>query len=206
MPSTNQYDERRPVYVKPFSSSTVLYGFKTNVRASIGTLAGHTAVPAAPPQNLVFGASAPQPGRVTVKPEDGADQYDSTFYDFSKFAALKTARHTLTRPKIRRGRSSTRSRSVYVTIGADPDGNGGIKYAWNMSATLYARIGAARAELKILDATPDIKDLAWGVNEPKPPRASKNLVGTTFYDPSATLPAGWSSQGSTGAESISPGA
>lgn len=206
MPSTNQYDNRRLVYVKPFATATILYGFQTNVRATIGETAGHTLVTTTVPPNMVIGASAPRPGRVTSAPESDADQYDSTFYDFSKYGALRAARLTLTRPKIRRGRSSTRSKAVFVTIGADADGNGGIKYAWQMGITLYNRIGTARGELKIQDATNTITDLCWGVNEPKPPKATKKGVGTTFYDPSATLPAGWGSAGSTGAESIAPGA
>lgn len=204
MPSLNQYEGRVANSVVPFATSGIRYGFLTNVNAATRTACGHAAVDmAALPSNIVFGANAPKPGRASKLV---ADEYNSSFYDFSKYAALKADGWRMTRPTIRRARSSPRSKAVYVTVGADGDGNGGVKYTWQMPDALYSKIGAARTALGIRDATSDDRNLVWGPSLPRPSRATK-VEGTdtlsTFYDPSNALPTGWASTGSGGRESIS---
>ncbi len=188
----NVYDSRRKVYVTPSTRATgVKYGFLTNVLDSIGTACGHTAYDEANPvAGVVFGANAPKPGRASKQRAGGGT--DSTFYDISRAAALRADGYTLSRPYIKRGSSSSLSKSVYVTIGT-------IKYAWKMPATQYNRIGADRTALGIQDATGSDTDLVWGSNT-KPPKASKQDAGdtlTTFVDPQRVdnLPTGWSSAG-----------
>jgi hypothetical protein len=69
-----------------------------------------------------------------------------------------------------------------------------VKYAWNMPKDTAQKIGSIQA-LGIRLATGQDNDLVFGAEYPKPPRATR-LIGedqiSTFYDPSTTLPAGWS--------------
>ncbi len=200
-PSTTQYDPKRGVYVKPFSSATILYGFKTNVRQSTSTECGHIAVdPDNLPNNLVFGANAPKPGRATRQTTTGSE---SSFYDISKYGALKQNGYSLSRPSYRLRSSGRRSYTTYVTIGANESGAGGVKYAWNMPKSLYDQIEGELTALGIRVADGSETDLVFGASSPKPPKASKVILeGTgsktlsTFYDPSkSALPEGWSGAG-----------
>lgn len=200
-PSTTQYDTKRAVYVKPFSTSPILYGFKTNVKETTSTECGHVAVnPASLPTNLVFGANAPKPGRATRQTTTGSE---SSFYDIDKYSALKQAGYSLSRPSYRLRSSGRRSYTVYVTIGAKEGGAGGIKYAWNMPKSLYDQINSEMTALGIRVADGSETDLVFGASSPKPPKASKVLLSdggsrtlSTFFDPSKdTLPEGWSGAG-----------
>lgn len=196
MPSTNQYDSRRPVAVKPFATCGILYGFLTNVNAATSTSCGHVDMSGGTlPVNLVFGASAPQPGRASKLV---SDEYNSSFYDHASAAALRAAGWRLSRPTIRRARSGPRSKCVYVTLAA------GVKYAWNMPAALHGLISADLTGLGIRAADATEKDLVFGARN-KPPKAFKGdgaTSYTTFYDPSVTLPTGWASAGSGGREQV----
>lgn len=220
MPSTNQYDPRRLVYVKPFASAGLNYGFMTNCKTTTGTILGHTIVAGNSitnaPANTVIGANAPKPGRASKLI---GDEYEGSFYNFDKADDLRRAKWRLTNPKIRRGSSSTRSKVVFITIGSDEDGDGGIKYAWNMPIGLYNGIASDRSNLGIQDATRNTLDLVWGLTAPRPKRAQKEVTtGTgastqtriyeTFVDPgrTAALPDGWSFVSESGAETINPGA
>lgn len=198
MPSLNQYDERRPVSVKPFATCGVLYGFLTNVNTATGTACGH--LPAGgstpPTERIVFGANAPRPGRAS---KFVTDEYNSSFYDYTKVATLKADGWRLTRPSIRRARTSPRSTCVYVTPAP------GFKYAWNMPASLLGFIGGDLSRLGIKLAARTDKDLVFGANQ-KPPKAFKadgSTTYSTFYDESLALPEGWASAGVGGRETIS---
>lgn len=191
--ATNVYQSKRRVYVEPFPG-VIKYGFLTNVAAAVGTSCGHTDVPADPPAGLCFGANAPKPGRATKRRVNGTD---GTFYDHSRYAALRADGWSLTLPRRRRGSASANSRAVYVT-------QGGVKYAWRMPIHTYQKVGADRAALGIEDAGDNDTDLVFGASFPKPSKVSKVEVGadavdviSTFVDPARlnNLPEGWSSGG-----------
>jgi hypothetical protein len=190
--ANNVYDSRREVWVTPFSGASLKYGFLTNVTQPVGVSCGHTAVDNAnPPSGLAFGVNSPKPGKASKKRVSGVD---STFFDPSVRAALRSQGWSLTAAKIRRGSSSDASKAVYVTL------EGGIKYAWRMPAHTYNKIGGDRAALGIQDASAGASDLVWGASKPKPPKAGKFIAGdsnsdnlTTFCDPSVadSPPSGW---------------
>lgn len=202
MPSINQYDKTRPVYVQPYNGSPILYGFKTNCKAATSTACGHTDVDyVSLPQNIVFGARAPKPGRASRL---NGDEYESSYYFYANFAALKTDGWATTRPFVRR--PSTSSRSVTVAVSTNSDGNatGPIKYAWNMPIGLFTKINDELAGLGIELPDATATNLVFGANSPRPPRASKTVTGaggtdilTTFVAPAKfnELPAGWAPAG-----------
>lgn len=202
MPSTNQYDPTRAVYVQPYNSSPILYGWKTNCKAATSTACGHTDVNfAALPQNLIFGARAPKPGRASRL---NADEYESSFYFHANYAALKADGWATTRPFTRRPSTSSRSITVSVSTNADGNATGPIKYAWNMPVALYNKIEADLAGLGIEVPAAGATDLVFGANSPRPPRASRTLTGaggndivTTFVAPARfdSLPEGWGPAG-----------
>ncbi len=195
MPSTNQYDSRTLVSVQPFQNSGLEYGFKTNVNQAVRNDLGHTPVDLTnAPAGLVVGANAPKPGRASQRT---AAEYNSSFYDYRQYGALRGAGWSTTLPSRKRGRSGSNSRAVYVIIQ-------GIKYTWNMPLSLYNSIGAERAQLGITDATQNDLDLVWGASFPQPPRVSSTVAGSggtnvlnTFCDPTRldNLPAGWAASG-----------
>jgi hypothetical protein len=195
MPSVNQYESRTLVSVLPFQNSGIEYGFKTNVNQAVRNELGHVVVDLAnAPAGLIIGANSPKPGRASQRT---ADQYNSSFYDYRNYGALRAAGWSTTLPSRKRGRTGVNTRSVFVIIQ-------GIKYAWNMPVSLYNNIGAERAQLGISDATQNDTDLVWGASFPQPPRVSATVVGaggtnvlSTFCDPTRldNLPDGWSSSG-----------
>lgn len=186
----NSYNTRRRVYVTPFPG-VIRYGFLTNVPDAVGVTCGHTVAPADGLAGLVFGANSPKPGRASIRRTGGVD---STFYDFSRYGALRAAGASLTNPRRRRGSASALSQAVFVTIN-------GFKYAWRIPQTQLTKIAGDAAALGLQIATAADDDLVFGVNSPKPPRASKVVVSadgvdtiSTFIDPSRvdSLPDGWS--------------
>ncbi|MBD2465779.1 hypothetical protein H6G89_32845 [Oscillatoria sp. FACHB-1407] len=191
----NRYDSRDEVYVNPFQGSGINYGFLTNVNSERRGVLGHTAVDrSALPPAIVFGANAPKPGRASRKFADG---HAASFYDIAQVAALRSAGWSLTRPFIRRARTSDLASTRFVTVG-------GIKYAWQLNNTTATRIGGDLAGLGVQTPTQNDRDLVFGASYPKPPRAvritdtgsSQDSV-STFADPSRadSLPAGWRIQG-----------
>lgn len=160
MPSVNQYDSRRAVYVQPFPNSPILYGFTTNCRASVSTACGHIAVnPDALPGNIVFGCNAPKPGRASRL--DG-DQYDSSFYHHLQHVALRSQGWRLSKPFVRLPKTTTRSTTVYVNTNSKGTASGPIKLAWTMQMSLYNKIEADLAGLGIELPNSDDLDLVWG--------------------------------------------
>jgi hypothetical protein len=80
----------------------------------------------------------------------------------------------------------------------------GVKYAWNMPASLHGLISADLTKLGIKAADKTEKDLVFG-SRTKPPKAFKADGSTTyctFYDPSIAIPTGWASAGASGGEQI----
>lgn len=185
-------DSKRIVYVTPFRGSSIKYGFATNIDQTQGNQLGHTDVSAGIPTGYVFGANSPKPARASKRYATGTV---SSFVDADQVAAARAQNWKIGTGRLRRGGSSGRSKTVYVTLG-------GINYAWQMPDDTAARIGSL-ASLGIREATGAETDLVFGATTPKPPRAKKAIGGTgesqtiisTFYDPSASLPAGWSASG-----------
>lgn len=186
--ATQIYGERDLVYVIPFTSATVKYGFLTNVDAAAKTALGHVAVTGAYPSGLVIGANAPTPPRAKRTTATGTE---SSYISAGSIANAKTAGWKVSAGKVRTGTSSGKSKTVKVTF----EGN---ELAWKMPNFLYTKISADLAGLGILDAASTDLDLVFGVRYPKLPRVAKVDSGTgnrytTYCDPDAldSLPAGW---------------
>lgn len=184
------YDDRLRVFVEPFQGTPVKYGFPSNVDAAVATACGHQQI-TGDVVGLVFGANSPKPGRASRKNAAGESQ--SSFYDFAVYFQLIEDGWSVSLPKRKRGGTTARGRSVYVTVN-------GIKYAWNMTNRQAQRIGDL-AGLGIEQATNNDTDLVFGASQPKPPSARKVEVGeggtdviSTFVDPTRAdnLPEGWS--------------
>ncbi len=164
--------EQVEVYV---TIGSLKYGFRTtksvhdSYKAELGqtTYAGSVGV--------FFGANSPKPPRATKEFASGTiGSYCST----DKVSSLKKNGWTVAnRTRIRGIRTAGKTRTVYV------DMPGGWRYAWNITSTeadLASELGF------VLATGSDARELIWGVNYPKPPRASKKEeTGTvsTFIKP-----------------------
>lgn len=182
-----RYDSRRQVAVKPFNGATFLYGFATNVDAADGAVLGHVEKDAITGP-VVWRANMPKPARASKQKATGVS---SSFVSWDAISAARAAGWRVGKAKLRTGSESTLTKTVYVTVE-------GIKYAWRMPNTTATNLGDIAA-LGIKVATPADRDLVFGASLPKPPRAKKVVSGSvvsTFYDPSTTLPAGFSVVGS----------
>jgi len=191
---SNKYSKRELVSVTPFTNSGLAYGFRSASDASEKADLGQVAVDMAnPPAGLVIGASAPKPGRASKK---FATKVVSSYFDITKLATLKAADWKIVKmPFIRRAKTMVLAKSVKITTG-------GIKHAWNMPLETYNAIGATNLTgLGITDADANDKDLVWGADYPKLPRASTVQTGgniiSTFVDPTKlnSLPTGWFGSG-----------
>lgn len=198
-----RYAKRRMAHVQPFTGSTLRYGFKTNVEPKIGTEAGHKIITATAIPGLVIGANAPKPARGTkTRVTGGRIQTFSTFVDAAKRNSLPSG-WTVARPKVRRGRQTSKTVIAYVTIQ-------GVNYAWNLPKDTYNKIKGQIPILGIKIATSADKNLVFGASYPKPPKAGTTLASSgggidnisTFVDPSALdrLPANWSPLKDDGSE------
>lgn len=185
------YGSRTLVHVVPFTGSDIKYGFFTNADSAAQTALGHVAITGAYPTALVLGANAPKPGRAVRVRATGTE---SSFVSATARTTARAAGWKVSNGRIRLGSSSTRSKTVYVTV----EGN---KIAWKMPMYLYSNISADLAELGILEATASEEDLVFGARYPKLPvvakiSAASGSVGSRFStacDPAAidALPEGW---------------
>lgn len=168
--------ERIKVYV---DMGPLNYGFLTQKQGHNAHKAvlGQTAYNGA--AGVFFGANAPKPPRATY---DGSENSFSSFCSSKKVSTIKkTEGWTVNDRTRRRGvKTSGKTRTVYVEM------PGGWKYAWNIP---NSEIGLASV-LGFVQATgADAPDLIWGVNEPKPPRASRRTAEgsqSTFVKPQAS--------------------
>ncbi len=158
--------EQVEVYV---TIGSLKYGFKTtkSVHNSYKSELGQTTYNGS--AGVFFGANSPKPPRATKEFASGTiGSYCST----DKISSLKSNGWTVSRKaRIRGVKTAGKTRTVYV------DMPGGWKYAWNITASeadLASELGF------VLATGADASDLIWGVNYPKPPRASKtDESGTT---------------------------
>jgi hypothetical protein len=165
-------------YVK--ITEAIKYGFKTtkSVHNTHKTILGQTTYANA--AGVFFGANAPKPSRASKLLASGTV---SSFCSTDKIADLKEALWTITKKGSIRGiKSAGLTRTVYV------DMPGGWKYAWNITA---AEATSLQEKLQFTQATAaDGGSLIWGVNYPKPPRASKVTeagVQSSFIKPQASV-------------------
>lgn len=179
---------KRKVYVTPYQGTNLRYGFATNIDAAQSAQLGHTELNGPNPAGYIFGANSPKPARASRRFATGII---SSFIDVGSIVAARAAGWSVGRGKRRGASSTTRSKTVYVTID-------GVKYAWQLPAATEASIGGL-ATLGIQVATNTDDDLVFGASTPKPDRAKKTVINgaevdiiTTFFDPTVTLPADWS--------------
>lgn len=168
--------ENVPVFVTMGSFN---YGFQTNEKihnAYKGEL-GQTAYSSQ--TGVFFGANSPKPFKAAKEFADGTV---SSYCSSKKVSNLKKTGWTVTRKGSIRGiKTSGKTRTVYV------DMPGGWKYAWNITSTeadLASTLGF------VLATANDASDLIWGVNLPKPPRASKKTEAgrvSTFIAPKQSV-------------------
>lgn len=117
---------------------------------------------------VVFGANSPKPARATKEFEKGAI---SSFCSTDKIDTLKSNNWVVTtKNRIRGVITAGKSRTVFVPM------PGGWKYAWNITAAEADLSGTLGFQLA---TGADARDLVWGVQTPKPPRANKRENGSS---------------------------
>ncbi len=168
--------ELTDVYV---TIGSLKYGFKTtkSVHNSYKGELGQTTYNNA--AGVFFGANSPKPPRASKEFASGSI---SSYCSTDKISSLRQSGWTVTRrARIRGVKTAGKTRTVYVPM------PGGWNYAWNITA---AEADLA-AELGFTLATgADAGDLIWGVNNPKPPRASKKTgdgTVSTFIQPKQSV-------------------
>lgn len=200
MGSQSKYKTRdlRYVPVKPVAGATVgdtvKYAFLSNIPDTYAPTLGHvlitSAMASAPIIGLVLGCSYPKPGRATKKINQ---RIVSSFFDQTKKLDLKKAGWKTAKTRaLAQYRDGGNARSlvqtVFVTVNS-------INYAWNPpKVTIQNVTEATLAALGVRLIVPDIADLVFGADFPKPPRFSKTLVDgddvkvvSSFYDPSVSV-------------------
>lgn len=153
---------RRGVQIKVYVTIVKLkYGFRTQKaeHEKHKQVTGQTTYTGA--DGVFFGANSPKPPRAVYS---GADTY-SSFCSTGKVSSIKKLENwDVVNSGGRRGvRTAGKTRTVSV------DMPGGWKYAWNITADDMD----LKDDLGFVQATgADAANLIWGVNDPKPPRAS----------------------------------
>jgi hypothetical protein len=165
------------VYVTILGS--LKYGFRTNksIHDAYKTELGQTTYAGA--AGVFFGANSPKPAKASKEFASGTV---GSFCSTDKISTLRAADWVVTRKNNIRGiKTSGKTRTVFV------DMPGGYKYAWNITAaevSLSTTLGFEAA------TGADASSLIWGINYPKPPRASKKENGSsvsTFIKPQASV-------------------
>ena len=100
--------------------------------------------------------------------------------------------YIVTPPKTGRGAISGSKNVITVYVELKGNGTGTVKYGWNMSRAVFTDTSlAVGTNLGIKAATAnDLATMIWGVNKPKPPRASKQVkkrVIETFFSPTTAI-------------------
>lgn len=157
-----------PVHVTIQLDSKIYYGFacQQHIHERLKKELGQTAYEGK--QGVFFGANSPKPPRATKVEEDGGTV--SSFCSSDKVDDLKSNDWTVTTRARRRGiMTAGRTRTVFVEM------PGGYRHAWNLP------VGELdlQNDLGFEIATGATKNLIWGINDPKPPRASKRSGGVT---------------------------
>ncbi|MEL7406333.1 MAG: hypothetical protein AAFN00_05145 [Cyanobacteria bacterium J06558_2] len=168
--------DKTPVYVE---IGSLKYGFLAyeKIHNSYKSQLGQTTYQGA--VGVVFGANSPKPPRAT---KDFSGDSVSSFCSSDKVSSLKRDNWTILNKTSRRGiKTSGKTRTVFLEM------PGGWKYAWNITA---AEADLASVLGFQLASGADAADLIWGVNSPKPPRATKRENGSsvsTFIAPKQSI-------------------
>lgn len=175
--------------------ATIKYAFRTPNFATSGAVLGQTKLEATTPvQGLIFKANHPKPKKAS---KSLTIRTVSSFVSADKEDDAKKAGWDISRARSNGRKSNTSLQvAVYVTLA-------GVKYGWGIPKSRWANIkGSATAlGIKLVTATDD--DVVFGASFPKPPKAKGTVsAGTgknqtsarfsTFFDPSSTLPEGFS--------------
>lgn len=142
-------------------------------------------------KNLFWGVNNPKPYRITKINDDGSTV--STWCETAKAIALTANEdYIITPPKTGRGGISGSKNVITVYVELKGNATGIVKYGWNMSRAIFNDQSlAVGTNLGIKEATAnDLATMIWGVNKPKPPRASKHVkkrVIETFFSPTNTI-------------------
>lgn len=162
--------------------TTAKYAFRTTIESTTGTVLGHTAATGKNNDlvaGVILGANSPKPFRASSE-QGGTRRSESSFIANNKIGTAKAAGWTITAPKYRSAPISGRSKLVFVgtKVGATV-----INYGWAMPNYQYEKISAELATLGIteIDTKSDIAETKafFGVNVPRPGRASKEIAGGT---------------------------
>lgn len=187
---------RTKVGVQPIGTSNFLYGFYTSLDQAERNALGHVEAATNTASAFLYGVNSPKPARLTKIRDSGRSA--SSWCDIDQVSAARAAGWRLIKPaRYKRPTNTALSRMVYVRYQVR---SFQINYAWRIPTATYTAIGTDRATMGILDvasgSNAQIRDVVWGINNPKPPRAVKKSpdgsILSTFFDPSVTLPAGWS--------------
>jgi hypothetical protein len=196
---------RTKVALLPITGADFLYGFYTSLDNAERTALGHILAATSENRTILYGVNSPKPGRMRRVRESGRSA--TSFVAPNRVAPAMAAGWKLVRPaRFKRPANSPLSKMVYVKY-KPGGGDTTVNYAWRMPTSTYDAIGAERAALGIRDVgtagNATARELVWGCNNPKPPRATKD-TGTrllsTFFDPDVTPPAGWSTLAAYGIE------
>ncbi len=208
MGSQSKYNKKELVFVpikigtttEGVEAGAVNYAFWTNIPSPARTALGQVPIttPENPPLGTVLASNFPKPRRASKR---DALRYTSSFASTALLRQLKIAGWRITKPRITKPplhieatRPTSFVHTVYVTFRS-------IKYAWQLpKVTITNLTQATVTALGISLATPgDFDELCFGAQAPKPPKASVTIADgvdnsktlSTFYDPSVTLPTGW---------------
>jgi hypothetical protein len=190
---------RTRVSVTPSTRSNFKYGFLSGADAGDQSTLGQNPVVGALAAGVMFGVNSPKPA--VMRKIKATGHSVSSFVDAGSKTTAAAADWKIVKPaKARRGSGGRFTKLVYIKfkVGAGTSGVN-VQYAWRMPITTYTAVGADLAALGIKDVSPteDAFDLVYG-SSTKPPKASKLTttgVVSTFVDPDATLPAGWTLRG-----------
>ena len=164
------------VYVNTVNN--LKYGFRTNedIHNSYKSELGQVTYAGA--AGVVFGANSPKPAKASKEFESGTI---GSYCSNNKIDSLKKANWIVTtKGSIRGVKTNGKTQTVYIEM------PGGWNYAWNITKTEAAL--AATLGFTVANGA-DASSLVWGVNYPKPPRATKRTNGSstsTFMKPQAS--------------------
>ncbi|WP_019501644.1 hypothetical protein [Pseudanabaena sp. PCC 6802] len=174
----------------------IKYAFKTTADSGVSTALGHTAVDAnTAVQGLIYKANHPKPRKASRTRTTGIE---SSYVSFAKEDDAAKAGWDISRAKSKGRKATTqRQKAVYVTLI-------GVKYAWAMSLKRWNVISGSAKALGIKEVTGAETDLVFGASFPRPPRVKGSVAKgeesakfSTFYDPSAKVPTGFSTSAGT---------
>ena len=194
------YGARTKVTVTPFNGSTINYGFSTNCTEAEQNVLGQA--PVGVVQGIiVYGASAPKPGRMTSEGGAGANANTTSFVDWQSIddaiaAGWKLVRGAKLNPPLGRG-----SRSVRVKAEIAPS----LVKVWDMRSEQFNRITAATlASMGIsayVQADLNNRNIIQGDNKIEGAtifgaRSDDGLsVGFIDYQRTDNMPDGWAAYG-----------